>query len=439
MNTNRKRTQNERGSILILFTLMLILLLAFIGVALDFGHWYLVRAEMSKTVDAAALLGARNLGNPNVDAVQLAQEVATENFATGSFGTIGGAFTATRVGNNTIQVVGTTTVKSNFLQVADINDLSFMPIKSTGQAKQNQVEIMLVLDRSGSMGGQPIADLKTAANNFVNFFTPTQAQDHMGLITFATCARVDRAMGNNFVGAMDLAINNMQAVGWTVTEDGIAQAAGPKGFTNQAGVPQDQKIQQFMLLFSDGQPTAFRGNFLYNGVNYDAVIGASCDEPQNGYPVQDCLYSPTVENSIILNRAYPTGDGVAGSTCANSVRWYMLDTYPVPGYAPTFCSIPGPHQGPVGSQGTFTGPLAAQDCWIAENLCYANATTLKNSNVGIYSVAFLHGTQAEETVQARVLSTVASAPDMYYSTHSSGDLNAILQHVAEDIKLKLVQ
>src|SRR5262249_6651200 len=163
-----------------------------------------------------------------------------------------------------IQVQGNASSPGIFAKVLD-PDLSLIPVSATGQARQNQVEILLVLDRSGSMSGTPIADLKTASKTFVNFFTPTQAQDHMGLISFATTATNNRTMTNNFAASMTTAINNLSAGGWTDTEDAIDQANAPGGFTDQSGLPPDDpdRIQQFMVLFSDGQPTAWRGLFKY--------------------------------------------------------------------------------------------------------------------------------------------------------------------------------
>ena len=103
------------------------------------------------------------------------------------------------------------------------------------------------------MSGTPLTDLKTAAKTFVDYFAATQNEDKLGLITFATSVRVDRAIGTNFVTPMKTAITAMTADNYTNAEDAIAQADGPSGFTNTAGV------QEFLIFFSDGQPTCFRG------------------------------------------------------------------------------------------------------------------------------------------------------------------------------------
>ena len=81
---------------------------------------------------------------------------------------------------------------------------------------------------------------------------------------------------------MTTAINNMTAVGATNAEDALAQVGGPNGLTDQSAVPADQRVQQYVIFFTDGMPTAFRGKFKNQGTdNIDAVVcgtGNTCDQ-----------------------------------------------------------------------------------------------------------------------------------------------------------------
>ena len=102
----------------------------------------------------------------------------------------------------------------------------------------------------------------------------------MGLITFATGVTVAHRLSTYFVNDMTTKINAMNALTGkrdvTNAEDSIDrsdnQAAG--GFTDQTGVPGDQRVQQYLIFFTDGNPNAFRGTFTYNGRQYDAVAYA---------------------------------------------------------------------------------------------------------------------------------------------------------------------
>ena len=61
MKTVRARLSSERGYTLIYLSIMLGVLLIFTGLAVDSGRAYVVKAQLSKAVDGAALAAARNL------------------------------------------------------------------------------------------------------------------------------------------------------------------------------------------------------------------------------------------------------------------------------------------------------------------------------------------------------------------------------------------
>ena len=273
----KRRKKEEAGSVLIAFALFLFILLGFCAIGMEAGRWYMVRAELSKSVDAAALVAAKNISNPFVTPVTLAGEFARANFPSGYLGTpASGAgsvnFVATAIGNDKVQVDGSVSATSILAKLFGVN---LVPTSSRGVGQKKEVEIMLVLDRSGSMAGSPISNLKTAAVNFVNMFADTQAKDKMGLVSFATSVTVVRALGVNYVTPMVTAINAMSATGATDAEEAIDQSDGPAGFTDQTGVPGDQRIQQFMIFFSDGRPTGFHTTILRNGTSYDLPLNVT--------------------------------------------------------------------------------------------------------------------------------------------------------------------
>ncbi len=78
---------NQKGAVLILFALLLLVLIGFVALAMEAGRWYMIRAELSKSVDAAALAGTKNISNPYVDPLVLAQQFGQANFPTGYAGT----------------------------------------------------------------------------------------------------------------------------------------------------------------------------------------------------------------------------------------------------------------------------------------------------------------------------------------------------------------
>ena len=108
--------------------------------------------------------------------------------------------------------------------LASIFGIKYVAVSSGGAAQKNNVQIMLVLDRSGSMSGTPIADLKNAAAAFIAYYQGTQDVDEIGLVSFATGVTVNYPLNTYFYTPILNALNAMNATGATNTEDALAQA-----------------------------------------------------------------------------------------------------------------------------------------------------------------------------------------------------------------------
>ncbi len=330
-----KRSSDQRGTFILATGLVAIGLFAFTALGIEVGQWYVVQAELSKAVDAASLVGARNISNPYLNTEDLMADVGSANFSPGLWGTEGAPQITGTVGTEGKVYV---TANTNFLnQIARVLEtqgevetgtFEKMPIVSSGAAQQRDVEVVMVLDKSGSMGwygGQPIADLKVAAKSFLDFFELTQDKDKFGLITFASGVEVNFPLGHDFVDPMKSIIDDMEADGGTNAEDGIDQADGPSGFTDQTGVPGNEKVQQFLIFFSDGNPTAFRGDFTRDGQQYDAVGYAA------NWNIKLMKHDAQFEYHSVYQ--YKTGDGEVTSTTScgpsanpySSTKWWVLE------------------------------------------------------------------------------------------------------------------
>jgi Flp pilus assembly protein TadG len=422
-----RRLGDESGSVLILVALTMLVLLGFFALGVEAGRWYLIRAEISKSVDAGALAGAKNISNPHVDPRTIAQEFSDANFPAGYLATptngSGKPGFVAHLDGDKVSVAGVTVSKSVLAQLFGMPQVA---IGTAGTAQMKNVEIMLVLDRSGSMAGQPIADLKVAARSFIDFFQATQADDRVGLVSFATAATLDRPMGSNFVTPIQNSINAMNAVGATNPADALAQAGGPSGFTDQSALPPDRRKPQFVIFFSDGRPTAFQGSFLYhnNTMNAVACVTGNCEpwDIGNGVVTYSQLCYPDREQWMPIDPR-TTGDGRSpASACGNpnSMRWMTFDTEPVPGYAPTACSIP------------YRTALASHVCNLASGHALAQAQILKDRGITVYAIGL-------GQANPQFLNALATGPDQTYYAPTSDQLNAIFQKIAKEIKLRIVQ
>lgn len=421
--------RNEKGAVMIAIALFLMLMLCFVAFGTEAGRWYLLRAEISKTVDAAALAGAKNISNPYVDPRVLANEFCAENFPAGAFGTPGSGqpgsatFNVEMLPEDRIAVDGRASSPAILAQLLGISEV---PVSSAGMAQMRPVEIMMILDRSGSMGydgGEPMRKLKEAATSFLDFFEDTQTRDKIGLITFARSSLVDQALGTNFVAPMKARIAAMVANGNTNPEDAIDKADGPGGFTDQSGVPQSARVQQFAIFFSDGRPNSFRGLFTYRGATYDAVVVGNGDCYDGNCDPGDRLWRHNSENLLGLNAdTRLTGDGLAvGSRCGhpNSMRWQVFNQYPVPGYTPTSCTIP-------------RDDLGRYLCAMSADFAVQHARELKDRGITVFAIGL--GVQ----IGRGFLEDIASSPEQVYTPTTPAELLPVFQRIAKEIKLRLV-
>jgi len=445
MNTKTK-FRDQRGAFIVIFALILLVLLGFAALGIEAGRWYLVRAELSKSVDAAALVAAKNISDPHYDSKKLAEEFGYENFHGGYLGSpASGAgtvvFTASAIDSDTFQVTGNVDATAILAKVFGISRVPVVAIAAAQEAAKKKTEIMMVLDRTGSMQGRKIADLQKAAKSFVDNFEKTQDQDKMGLISFSTDVRVDFPLDKDFVSTIKGKIADMYASGGTNMEDAIDQAGGNGGLRDQSGLPASSKVQQYVVFFSDGMPTAFRYTFLNQGTTYDSVAtnvayaytAANC-RPQNAWEKSGMdvyFYRPDVPAYSYGPNTH-TGDGLplgqSKSTCyvgqAGTTRWDIFSTSygPVPGFAVDACGIDNVN-------------LALYTCATARQMTLDKAQVLKDRGIKIYVVGL--GTALD--IDVDFLKRISSGDKYLFTTDNSSELTGIFNKIAKQIKLRLVQ
>src|ERR1700682_1860372 len=193
MKTYRSDLSGEDGFALIYLAATLTVLLLFTGLAVDAGRAYVVKAQLSKAVDGAALGAARllNSGDPRTEAVNIFKS----NFPAGYMGVSSvtdptsapNFFTLTTTdatGVNVITVQASAVLPTTFMQLANFQQVS---VRALGQATRRMVDLSLVLDVSSSIGSQ-WPTVRDAARTFVNSFDA--AHDRISLLTFSHGAQV---------------------------------------------------------------------------------------------------------------------------------------------------------------------------------------------------------------------------------------------------------
>jgi len=120
----------------------------------------------------------------------------------------------------------------------------------TGQGDCPEVaryaDVMPVIDRSGSMSGQPLADAKAAAKAFIDLLNLSPGADQVGLVSYSDAATLDHQLAR-MAGTVRAAVDALVAGGNTNITDGInvAQAELQSGRHNPANQP-------VIVLMTDG-------------------------------------------------------------------------------------------------------------------------------------------------------------------------------------------
>ena len=256
------RTRQD-GFALVYMAVMLTGLLIFTGLAVDSGRAYVVKAQLTKAVDGAALGAARNLnsGDPRGEATRIFQA----NFPAGYMGTSSatdptsdpGFFSLTTdaaTGVNTVTVTAAAVLPTTFMKLANFNQVT---VGSSGQATRRMVDLSLVLDVSSSIGSQ-WTTVRDAVREFVNSFD--QLHDRLALLTFSNGATVLDAMpaGRGFDKTKVMSdVPNTLPGGSTCMVEGIY-----RGWDELRSVPLGtQSGVRVIVLFTDGASNGVPGKY----------------------------------------------------------------------------------------------------------------------------------------------------------------------------------
>lgn len=262
--------KNQRGAALILNALMLTGTIAMVGLAVDVGTMFMIKARLNAAVDAAALAAGRAVNFSNTEdqaranAEATAQQFMTANFPNHYMGTLGtptvtAEFVRQRDGFGNvngildIEIDATATAPTYFMKIFHIDSV---PVRAGGTASRRGLVMVLVLDKSSSMNtGTPLACavMKQAAQNFIKYFSPF---DYIGLVSFDATAYLDYVPSTTYGnGTLHTAIGNISCNSNTNTTAALEMAYQQ---IKNINLP---LAQNTIVLFTDGSPNGVNANF----------------------------------------------------------------------------------------------------------------------------------------------------------------------------------
>ena len=262
MKRKRSDLSGQKGFVLVYMAATLTGLLLFTGLAVDSGRAYVVKAQLTKAVDGAALAGARSLnsGNPRREA----EKIFRANFPIGYVGTTSvtdptldanffRVVTNAATGVNTVTVTAEATVPTTFMALANFTSLT---VTSSGEATRRMVDLSLVVDMSSSIGTQwpTVAD---AIEQFITAFD--QNNDRLSLTVFGNGAQVLDQMPSSRGFSKSSLIGHIPAAasGSTNMVEGLY-----RGWDELRYVPTGtQSGLRIIVLFTDGASNGVPGKY----------------------------------------------------------------------------------------------------------------------------------------------------------------------------------
>lgn len=269
---------NESGMTLPMLALMLLTMSGFIGTSVDVARLQLVQSRLSFALDAAGLAAGSTLNTSNIS-TELTKYM-NANFPAGYMGSSTPQITSQLSSDNmVIDLTATTVMPTTFMNVFGKDS---MTVTANAQITRTSsgLELVMVLDNTGSMAGSRLTALKNAANSLVNILygTKTTVPDlWIGLVPFSHAVNIGTAR-TSWLDQAHFATLNWGTSSWA----GCVQAREAGGRDIIDDTPSIQSYRAYYVtnnsnrnIYCPGQVTPMTGNksVITSGINAMQAAG----------------------------------------------------------------------------------------------------------------------------------------------------------------------
>jgi len=164
--------KQQEGTVLVLFAILLLPLLGFIGLTIDAGRAYSVKLQLRNALDAAALTGARFITATDRD--NRIRAMFEQNWKQGYMGSdVPDITISVASGNRLVEVKAEVTMPTTFMQLFGVNNVDVGSL-AEAQPGGKVLEVALALDTTSSMdiatvtGERRVDAMKRTAKDFVD-------------------------------------------------------------------------------------------------------------------------------------------------------------------------------------------------------------------------------------------------------------------------------
>lgn len=196
----KRLLRDRRGGTAAMFGILMVPLLLSIGVAVDGARAYMVKTRLSAALDAAGLAVGASEGSA-AELQQVMRNFFDANFPDAVLGVA--AEPTVAIADKVITLTATAEVSTRFMHLFGYDGITVAA--STEVTRETRgLEVVLVLDNTGSMRGAKIAALRQASLDLVDILFG-DADEHenlrVGIVPYSAAVNVGAA-GPGLVGAM---------------------------------------------------------------------------------------------------------------------------------------------------------------------------------------------------------------------------------------------
>jgi Flp pilus assembly protein TadG len=434
--------RGERGQVIVMCALSLLILLLFAGLAIDFGLAYLTKADLGKAVDAAALTGARYVAGGQTTAQNMAISAFNMNYPHPKGDTVQVTvppFTIDSMGNKVLTVTATSTIQPYFLSL--LPAFQTLNVSARAEARYARVKMTVVIDRTGSMTtSDPTNELPGAMINFITQFD--NVTDTVALITFANNWTTDVPMNTGgFQAPVTAVANGIRARfnGGTFTDGALQEAF----IEEEAPVspPLTGNIVNVVVLFTDGQA---------NTIQVPLTCSAKTSLQSGTWNVGGTDSAGDVDFMTTSNTYYQT------HKCSNGITAYPLNSNP-----PNNSDCAGQTDNRQSAcDGLFPSTLTGTNMPLthanvtadAKNRAVLDTNNMRNNNIVVYTIGLGDFDDTLNTFMCEMANdpcpsyksgnpmyNPALPVGQYVLAVNSTQLDAAFQEIANSIHLRLLQ
>jgi Flp pilus assembly protein TadG len=435
MNRFRK---DQRGNIVVIFGIVIIPLLTFMGAAIDYSRATRARATMQSVLDSIALMVAKDVSSGLIKATDpTSLSLKAQTYFNALYTdpeavtpTITATYTqAAGSAGSTIQINGSSSINTDFMQIVGFKTMPFQAA-STSTWGANLLRIALVLDNTGSMASSgKMAALQPAAKSLVTQLSGLAQKDgdvYISVVPFA----IDVNVGTSNVNASWLR--------WDLYDPSANHCTN--GWSNMAMA--ECKGHNYTWNHTVGSPskTVWNGCVSDRDQSYDVSATVPSSQATN-FPANQEYYCPaasilpltynwtTVNNTI--NAMSPNG----GTNQTTGLLWGWLSLLQ---QSPLNAPSEDPNNRYEHIIILFTDGLNTADRWYGngsatssqvDSRMTALCSAIKQSGVTIYTVQI----DTDGAGQSAVLPACASGAGNFFMLTQASQINAAFSQIGTSI------